>query len=412
MAEFSNNLRILMSCGEASGDDHAAKLALAIKALDPGAQIRAMGGPQLQAAGVDLALDFSKFASVMGIGAVLARLPRLVSALSTMKALLSSWKPDLLILVDFPDFNLRLAKAAKKLGIATFYFIPPKVWVWRPWRVKTINRYVDRTAVIFPFERKFFESRGYMRAVYVGHPFASDPAFKSLPSREALRQELGLDTGALTLAIFPGSRPQELRRHDTLLTDTLRLLQEKHPNLQVLAALPPGSDLSTAGKFFLRSNVKIFATDPLRALGAADVGLLKSGTNNLQAAFLGLPFVMFYDPGVNAITRFILHGLIKLKEYSPVNIVRPKSVPEIVDTELSAEALAAQLERLLSNPKLREEIKANLSKVRELLSLSGGPEGNTSAGGAYAKAAECVIATVHTGKSALRHEGHEPASLA
>ncbi len=342
--------KILVSAGEASGDEHAAGLLLALRKLSPEVTVRGMGGVELEKTGAEIIVNSAKSGSVMGFGAVFAKLPILIAALQRMKQEIDCWKPDLLILVDFPDFNLRLAKYAKKKGVKVLYFIPPKLWAWRTYRVSAIKKYVDKVACIFPHEEKFYRDHGYEHAHYVGHPFTSDIALKPAPAVEKrrLRQEFGLAIDVPTLAIFPGSRKSEIERHLSLVVDTFKRVKEKIPNLQ--AVIPVPSSLDTAeiqARVGSESGIKVVTGDSVKVLKLADVGLLKSGTSNLQAAFCELPILVFYV--TSAISAFLVRRLVRLKEYSPVNVIKVGAVPEIVQELATAPILAETVHSIFTD---------------------------------------------------------------
>lgn len=286
---------------------------------------------------------------------------KIFSSFSTMKNAINNWRPDVLVLVDYPDFNLRLAKVAHKRGVKVLYYIPPKVWAWRSGRVKKIAKYVDQVATIFPFEREFYVSRGYGRAVYVGHPLSE------LVSREKVdepRQN--------TLLLLPGSRRFEVER---LLIPMLRaygLLREKHQDLRAEVILAPnlsrewveGLVKERIGSDILDS-IEWRSADALQAMKRARVGVLKSGTCNLEGAIACLPFVSVYSG--TAIAKMIVSLLVPLKEYSPVNIMKAGTVPELMQTKLSESELAREIGRILDDTSYRECMRNGLTEVRERL---------------------------------------------
>ncbi|MCB0338829.1 MAG: hypothetical protein KDD53_04455, partial [Bdellovibrionales bacterium] len=236
--------KVFISVGEHSGDLHAGSLVDALRALNPEVDIRAMGGSALRSRGVELIVDSEKSASVMGFTEVVGRLGKISAALNLVKLELKKWRPDVLVIIDFADFNLRLAKFARSIGIPVLYFIPPKVWAWRKGRIRTMQKYVDQVAVIFPFEKDYFEKAGLKRVVYVGHPFLEDfrQAQGEALSRSEFLGSIGLDPDKPLVAVLPGSRRFEVERHLPLVLDALDLIYERHPEIQAVIPMATNSD--------------------------------------------------------------------------------------------------------------------------------------------------------------------------
>ena len=359
-------LRIAISCGELSGDEHAAKVVGMLRERCSLLEIQGMGGRHLRNAGVTTVIDSEKSASVMGFGDVAKSIFKIRKAFSTLAELLKTWKPDLLVVVDYPDFNLRLAKKAHSLGIPVLYFIPPKVWAWRENRVHALKRYTNHLAVIFPHEVEFYRSRGLSEVTFVGHPFVDASTLK-IPSdeeRARLRESFSIPPNAPMLALLPGSRPGEIRRHLDRSLQAVELLLKRFPNLKTVIPIAPSLGADALSPDHQRNSSVLFTHEnSLDVMKAADVGLLKSGTSNLQAAFLGLPFGMFYN--ASPLSEWIVRHFVHVKEFSPVNIIHPGTVKELVQEQSSPEALACYIGSLLESAEKRMEIKGSL------LSLAG-----------------------------------------
>jgi lipid-A-disaccharide synthase len=360
--------KILISAGEVSGDQHIARVIRALKLRVPDCAVRGMAGRCSEEAGAALDLDCYKTGAGMGFLELLSSGGKVVSSFRRLSEILRAWQPDLLILVDYPDFNLRLARVAKRCGVPVLYFIPPKVWAWRSGRVRKISRYVDHVAAIFPFESEFYSQRGYTNVTYVGHPLG-DRSQELSGSVE--RQE--------RLLLLPGSRRFEVER---LLVPMLRAygsLRERHPNLKPVVVLAPNIDpLWVRGVIGDKINVDIVEAiiwsreDALAEMRLAKVGVLKSGTCNLEAAMAGLPFVCVYSGTL--VAKVIVSLFVKLKEYSPVNIIRSGTVQELMQLNLKDSDVVSCVEPLIAEGGARADLESGLAAVREALIKADGDE--------------------------------------
>ena len=394
----SGALKIAISAGEPSGDEHAALVAKALKNFSPGVSIRGMGGTALRAQAVETVVDSETSASVMGFHEVVLALPKILKALKEMKKLLSSWQPDLLILVDYPDFNFQLAKAAKKLNIPVLFFIPPTVWAWRSSRVNLLKEYVTKTALIYPFERKFLEEHGYKNSVYVGHPLAAEWQEFKAPDRIEFLKSQNFNPENPILALFPGSRSKEISAHFVPLMQSLQLLDNVIPDLQVLVAAASGVSSAALCKEIPEGlKVKVLTGKAKEILSVSDAALLKSGTSQLQGAFSGTPFSMFYV--IPKLTEIIVKMLASRDYYSMVNIIRPDTVSELLQGDVNPERLSFEVSQLLNDEDYRTKIRIGLTEVsRELSSYDKHPifEGTKNVGERVAKLALDTIATLST----------------
>ncbi|MBX7144365.1 MAG: lipid-A-disaccharide synthase [Oligoflexia bacterium] len=386
--------RILISAGELSGDEHAAKLVRAYRAIEPSSHFFGMGGSRLREVGVETIVDSEKSASVMGFFPVLQAFSQIRASFNKLKLVLQNERPDALVLVDYPDFNLRLARYAKAIGIKTFYFIPPKLWAWRSGRVKDFIRSVDCAACIFPFEVDFFLRHGYQRAKFVGHPFEEEIVARpsSALERTQFCTEIGIAPSQQIVAILPGSRMQEIKRLLPIACATATRISTQTSNLSCVMAIAPSLNAQQIKALIpYDCPLKVSTRSALEVMRFAKVGLLKSGTSNLQAAFLGLPFIMFYQ--ASATTAFIVKRLVQIREYSPVNIVRPGSVPEIVQEGLTPQRLAQELTELLNDPSKMDKQRTALAEVVQRLRLSESSE-FSAASGAYCRTADLLKKTI------------------
>ena len=365
-----NPLKIAFSAGELSGDEHLAAVIREVQKLQPNAQFQGMAGRNVRALGVETLVDSEVAASVMGFAEVVFALPRVVRAFKELESMLKRWRPDVLVVVDFADFNMRLVKKAHKLGIRTVYFIPPQVWAWRSGRVKAITENVDVAATIFPFEVEFYKKNGSQKAHFVGHPFANK--IVAHPERRLeLLSKLGLDASLPTAVVLPGSRSGEVARHAPAVRESLDLLRQKNPAVQAIIVVAPTQNPQVFADFAgIRPWVRIVHGGAVDYMSVADVGLLKSGTSNLQAAFCGLPFVMFYR--ANPLSAALVKHFVRSRDFSIVNIIRPNSITELLQHECVGVRLANEAHKILENPAEQQRIRKNLAEVVERLVAEGG----------------------------------------
>lgn len=363
--------KIAFSAGEFSGDEHLSNLLCELKLLIPDSQFRGLAGPKTRALGIETELAIEDYASVMGFVDVAKAAPRIIRALNCFKKLFQTWKPNLLIIVDYPDFNLKLAKLAKDSGAKVLYYIPPKLWAWRQSRIKLIQKYVDCTALIFPFEKEFYQNLGYNRSHYVGHPFYNslkkeDCAKTEQSLRMKFIESYNLDPQKPVLAFFPGSRSSEIKRHWSGMVAGLEELLKRVPETQILLSVAPPVK-ALVQEYLKNISIKctIIESKNLEILRFSDLGFVKSGTSNLQAAFYELPFVMYYQ--ASRFSELIVRTFVKIKEFSLVNIIRPGTVKELLQKEASPQRIAEELELLISNSVERQKVKAGLREVHERL---------------------------------------------
>lgn len=361
-------MRVLFSAGEPSGDQQAALIARELRKLNPDIQMRGMGGRALRAAGVATDIDSESSASVMGIGAVARNWRKITAAKSALCSLINFWRPDLLIVIDYPDFNLRIAKYAKSVGVPVLYFVPPKVWAWRTWRTHTVGKLCNRIALIFPHEVGHYKKFGYKNSVFVGNPLIAeiDPKEMPISERQEICKKLNLDPQRPIVSFFPGSRQFEIDRHLKPMIRCAEALQRKLPAIQPLFSIAPGIKYGKAP--FAATSL-----DSITILKLSAAALMKSGTSNLQAAACNTPFAMCYT--APRWVELLIVPLLKIPQYSPVNIVTPGTVREFVSSSLPVAAMAEELERLLSDRNYINQIRARLAVVCVALN----PEGSSPA---------------------------------
>ncbi len=357
---------VAIIAGEASGDQHGAKLITALQQKNPALSFYGMGGPAMKQAGVRILVDASEL-TVVGITEVFAKLPAILKGMGVMKRLLNSLKPDLLILIDFPDFNLRIAAAAKKLGIPILYYISPQIWAWRRGRVKRIARCVDRMAVILPFEEQFYIENN-VQATFVGHPLLDDP----LPAAE---QVLAAGRkGPVTIGLMPGSRDTEIERHLPVMLDSAGILKDRLKHVTFLVSHAPSvarAQIEMITDGHPGQLVMEIVSDGVEAVfKRSDLVVAASGTVTLQAAIHGTPMVIMYK--VSPLSFLLGRALVRVSHIGLVNLVAGRElVPEFVQSAASAENIAAAVEAMLADRQQLHHLKQQLLALRDVLGGEG-----------------------------------------
>ncbi len=350
--------RILMSAGEPSGDLHGSALARALRTRWPDAELYGLGGRLMSEAGVRLLAHVDELA-VMGLAEVASRLPFFLRLLVGLREGIRSAPPDLIIPIDYPGFNLRLARAGRDRGVRTLYYIAPQVWAWHGSRARKLARFTDRIAVILPFEQALFRAAG-ASVTFVGHPLL-DMQPPRRP-REELCARAGIDPGRPILALFPGSRAQELQRHLGLFTEAARRVQRRRPEVQPVIARSAGlGDASYTGSPWPRTD------DAWQLLYHATAALVKSGTSTLQAALTVTPMVIAYrmHPATFAVARRV----VRVDHIGLANLVAGERIAaELLQGAATPDALSAALEPLfdVSDP-ARQRAEQGLGRVRTAL---------------------------------------------
>lgn len=371
LTDASQPLHIMVVAGEASGDHHAAAMVRALEGLNPGNRYTGMGCNALRDAGVELVVDARRLA-VVGLWEVIAQYREIRRALNILKERLRSDPPDLLVLVDYVEFNLRLARAAKQQGIRVLFYVSPQIWAWRPHRVKRIGRVIDAMAVLFPFEVEVYQRYG-IPVRYVGNPLVD--SVRPSGSREEIMASLGLDPLQPVIGLLPGSRSGELRRHLPIIMETCHWLRARHPKIQFVMPLAPGVDIE--GDITPRMDASLGIHQVVGqahdVMSVSRALIIASGTATLEAALLRTPMAIIYR--VSPITHAILKRMILIRDIGLANIVAERRVVgEFVQDEACAERIGPELERLLSDEDYYQEIVASLGQIRERLGEGGGSE--------------------------------------
>ena len=362
----------MVLAGEASGDEHAARLVTALKARWPRSRFLGIGGQRMKDQGVELYADLNELA-VMGIAEVVPRIPFLHRLTRRLVALLDSGDVDLVIPVDYAGFNLRMAKAARRRELPVLYYIAPKVWAWGAGRVKQLVAYTSQLALIFPFEVDALVRAG-ANATFVGHPLLETPA--SEPDRLAFCRRWRLDAQRPILALLPGSRPQELRRHLALFLEAGRRVEERNKEVQLVFArassISPSVFRTLAGGTLAGDTLAVPVVDDARSLLAhSAAALVKSGTSTLEAALEGTPFVTVYR--THPITYAVARRLLRVDRIALPNLIAGRDVvPEVLQSQATPDGLAGLLLTLLDpdSPE-RAEMITGLLGVRAALGEPG-----------------------------------------
>lgn len=358
----------MIVAGEASGDLYGATLAAELRSLLPATRFYGMGGDCMRRAGVETQVDANEMA-VMGLVEVVGHLPVIYKNFNILKKQLLTGRPQLLILIDYPDFNLRLAKIAKKAGIKVLYFISPQVWAWRSGRVKGIGRVIDMMAVLFPFEVPFYRDAG-IPVSFVGHPLL-DMVRPSMGQTEAL-YSFGLDASRRTVGLFPGSRKSEIAK---LLPDILaaaKLLKGRFPELQFLLPLASSlrhediaPQLEGCGL-----DIKVVSGRNHDVMAACDAAISVSGTVTMELALVGTPMVIIYR--VSPFSYQVGKRVIKVPHIGICNIVAGKGVArELIQHEVTPEAMAEEIGKILTSDAYARRMRRDFAEVRVKLGSGG-----------------------------------------
>jgi lipid-A-disaccharide synthase len=357
----------MLVVGEASGDMHGAHLVKALSGKDQTLRFFGVAGEQLQQTNFEPLFNVSQIAG-MGFVELAGSLGNIWRAYRTLGRALRERKPDLLILIDFPEFNLRLAKLAKKLAIPVLYYISPQIWAWRRGRVRQIARWVNHMAVVFPFEVPLYASRG-VKVSFVGHPLLD--IVRSHTPREAVLAQLDLDPEKQTIAILPGSRRGEVAYHLPVLLDAARRLSHDS-KLQFLLIRASTVDPTELESLLQRVSLKIPIVDAQRydALNACDLAWTASGTATVETALLLKPMIIVYR--LAWLTYALARIAVQIRQVGMVNIIAGKAVvPELIQSDFTAEGLVKETRNLLDNSELRARIVKKLAAVRNKLGAPG-----------------------------------------
>jgi lipid-A-disaccharide synthase len=359
----------MIVAGEASGDLHGANLARELQKRDSTLELSGIGGTAMAAAGVRLYCDIANLA-VMGLFEVLGRLKYIRRAMRSLENNFRTGPPDLLILIDYPGFNLELARRAKKYGIPVLYYISPKIWAWREGRIRAIKRNVDRMAVILPFEKGYYEKKG-VSVDFVGNPLLGQVRAELPPSQFRLQHNIGPD--ATVVGIMPGSRRQEIARLLPLFLEAAAMLHreiKKCVFLLPLASTLSEDDVALHGGTDARQlDIRVIKKDRYAAMAACDATMAASGTLTMELAILGVPMVVCYR--LAAVSYLLAKPFIKVEYASLVNLVAGSEVvPELLQSRATPQHIHREIVPLLQNGRARENMRRELARVCTML---GGP---------------------------------------
>ncbi len=363
--------KILLVAGEVSGDLHGSYLVEAIHRIDPEIQFFGVGGEGLKRVGMRL-LHHSQSLSVVGITEVFVKLRSILKALRTLKRSLERENPDLVILIDFPDFNLRLAKIAHRKGIPILYYISPQVWAWRPGRVKLIARLVEKMVVLFPFEVPLYEAAG-VDVEWVGHPLLD--IVKPSLSKEMAFQQFGLDPGRRTIGLLPGSRIHEIERLLPSLLASAQLLQKEIPDLQFVIPLAPGMSRATLSSRMNPISVPVTVVEGFTydVMNLCELLITASGTATLEGAILGKPMIIIYK--VSFSTYWIGRALVRVNHIGLPNLVAEKEIAlELIQKDVNPQRIVEEALRILRDPLLSRKMMESMGEVRHKLGEPGAAE--------------------------------------
>lgn len=358
--------KVMIIAGEASGDLHGANLIKALKKRAPHLEFSGIGGHRLNSEGVSILINSDQL-SVVGITEVLAKLSQISYAVKTVKKFLRDVRPDLLILIDFPEFNLHIAATAKRLSIPVLFYISPQIWAWRSGRVKKIKQRVDHMAVILPFEEPFYRKHK-VPATFVGHPlmdeFAGSTFTPPVPS----------DSTRQIVSLFPGSRTKEVAIHLPIMIRAAELLKQKLPDLQFVVSCAPSIERSRLESILSThsrpNDFEIVNEDAAAIFRKSRLALAKSGTVTLQAAIYGTPCIIIYK--VSSLSYFLARHLIRVKYIGLANLILGYGLfPELIQENASPGLIAETAHHMLTASHGFENLQAELAQIRKKLGRPG-----------------------------------------
>lgn len=356
-------LSVFMVAGEASADSHGAALLRELKRHVPDLHCFGVGEKGLAREGMEILVD-AKAINVVGISDWFDRLGEVVGAYRHVKATVRKRKPDCAILLDLPDFNLRLARQLKAMGVPVIYYISPQVWAWRRYRVKTIRRVVDKMLVLFPFEKAFYDAQG-VPAEFVGHPL-----LETMPPRAHYRSQAEIGA-APRIAALPGSRKSELKFHAPVLRGALERLRKRYPAAEITIPVAPTLAADQVRAVFPDPGIRLHEGKARETLEWADVALVASGTATLETALTGTPFCLLYV--LSASSAFLYKRVIRYRGYLGMpNLLHGREVVrELIQQKATPEALAEECSRLIEDEPYRSAMGQALGECREKLGMPG-----------------------------------------
>ena len=360
---------IFFSAGESSGDQHAANLFLAIKKQSPTIQAIGMGGAKMRQAGIDIHYDSTNM-GVIGVIEVLKHYAEIRRALKKMQQRILKQRPDLVICVDYKEFNLKLAQFAKKQGVKVLFYVSPQVWAWRPKRVITYGKAIDMMAVIFPFEIAYYEAEN-IPVRYVGHP--SVDKVHPLHSKQEAIKSFQLDGKAPIIGLLPGSRVNEIKRMLPVMLDAIKKIQIEYPKAQFL--LPQADSISDEllNPYLINTPIQVIKNQPYDVIQCCHAVMTTSGTATLETALLNIPMVIVYR--LSDLTYSLGRLLVNIDVIGLPNIIAGKKiVQELIQHDATGKKIAKEINHILKDKAYAETMRVELTKVKEKLGEGGGSE--------------------------------------
>lgn len=359
---------IAIIAGETSGDFHGAHLVRAMRKKDEHMFFCGIGGDRLKAEGVRLLREANEL-SVVGVTEVISKIPKVFSAISAIKKIFSGLRPDLIILIDFPDFNLHIAKLARNQGVPVLYYISPQIWAWRSGRVEKIRQYVDQMAVILPFEEDYYRSHN-IPATYVGHPLLD-----YYEEQETVNEND--NRNSLVIGILPGSRRSEIEKNFPVMLAAATWIQEVFPEVRFLISIAPGIDQEWISQFispYIQGcRIEQVAGEVRQVFKKSSLVLAASGTVTLETAIFGVPMIIIYR--VSALSYRLGEALVNVDHIGLVNIIaNERIVPELIQSDANPANIAREALEILNNPQRLKSIRQKLKSVRNRLGSPGAAE--------------------------------------
>jgi lipid-A-disaccharide synthase len=358
-------MKYYLIAGEASGDLHGSNLIKELQKLDPNAQIRFWGGDKMKASGATLVKHYKELA-FMGFAEVIKNLPEILKNFKFCKSDITAFQPDVVIFIDYPGFNLRMAKWAKENNYKTVFYISPQVWAWKENRVKNIKKYIDKMLVILPFEKDFYKKWNY-EVEYVGHPLV-----KVIEDFKKHHPEIRVSGN--TVALLPGSRKQEIEAKLPVMLQATK----NFPEYQFVVGKAPSTEDEFYDSFIKDyKNVKVMSNDTYSLLMKSEAALVTSGTATLETALFGVPEIVCYK--ASNISYHIAKRLVKLKFISLVNLIMNKEVvKELIQTDLTADKITVNLKKILFDSEKKQQLKQDYAALKLLLSEGGNASENAA----------------------------------
>ncbi len=366
-------MHVFLSVGEPSGDQHAAELMREFSRRVPDARFSGFGGPEMQAEGFDCLYQLTDLA-VMGIGQVLPLLRKFYGLVQDAKEYLRLQKPDAVVLVDFPGFNWWIARAAKEIGIPVYYYCPPQLWAWAPWRIRKVHRFVDCILSVLPFEAEWYKKHG-VDVEYVGHPFFDEVAEHPLDTTTLAKMS---SDNLQTIGILPGSRKQEVLRNFPVMLDVMTALYEKHPNIQFQVACYKKWHFDQCSKLLNEYDaqlpINLHLNKTAEVIEAADFCLIVSGSVSLELLARKTPAIVMYR---GTLTTYLLcKALLTVDYMSLPNLIANRAImpeyPLVRQQSRHIDRMTAQLDEWISHPELVDETRKQLTVIAKAIVETGG----------------------------------------